>query len=163
MDEVPDEINIVTLNCWGLKYISKLRRERLTEIGRQLAVADPPPHIVALQECWTQEDYKSIRRETRFVLPYGKFYRSGALGSGLAILFAIAAIVTPSWWFLLAAVVSGSFFAWISHFFIEHNKPATFTYPLWSLRGDFRMFRLTLAGRMGPELERAAQLFAARI
>ncbi|KAK3309562.1 Endonuclease/exonuclease/phosphatase [Chaetomium strumarium] len=86
MHDLPDEINLVTLNCWGLKYISKLRRERLAEIGRQLAIADPQPHIVALQECWTQEDYKSIRRQTRFILPYGKFYHSAALGGGLAIL-----------------------------------------------------------------------------
>ena len=82
----PCEISIVTLNCWGLKYISKLRRERLREIGRQLAAADPQPHIVGLQECFTQEDYRSIRRETRFTLPYGKFYHSGAFGGGLAIL-----------------------------------------------------------------------------
>lgn len=82
----PTEINVVTLNCWGLKYLSKFRRERLSEIGRRLAASDPAPHIVALQECWTQEDYRAIRRETRFVLPYGKFYFSGVFGSGLAIL-----------------------------------------------------------------------------
>ncbi|KAK4191822.1 putative neutral sphingomyelinase [Podospora australis] len=86
MEEIPTEINLVTLNCWGLKFISKLRRERLTEIGRQLASADPQPHIVALQECFCQEDYMSIRRETRFILPYGKFYFSGPFGGGLAIL-----------------------------------------------------------------------------
>jgi sphingomyelin phosphodiesterase 2 len=86
MEGLPAEINIITLNCWGLKYISKLRSERLTEIGRRLAVAEPAPHIVGLQECWTQEDYQSIRRETRFILPYGKFYHSGVFGGGLAIL-----------------------------------------------------------------------------
>jgi sphingomyelin phosphodiesterase 2 len=86
MQDLPDEINLITLNCWGLKYISKLRRERLAEIGRQLSIASPQPHIVALQECWTQEDYQSIRRQTRFILPYGKFYHSAALGGGLAIL-----------------------------------------------------------------------------
>lgn len=83
---VPREINIITLNCWGLKYVSKLRRERLAEIGRQLAAADPPPHLVALQECFVHDDYRTIRRLTRFVLPYGKFYHSAALGAGLAIL-----------------------------------------------------------------------------
>ncbi len=86
MEDPPPEINLVSLNCWGLKYISKLRRERLSEIGRQLAIASPQPHIVALQECWTEEDYLSIRRQTRFILPYGKFYHSAALGGGLAIL-----------------------------------------------------------------------------
>ncbi|OTB13992.1 hypothetical protein K445DRAFT_63599 [Daldinia sp. EC12] len=86
MEELPTELNVITLNCWGLLHLSKYRAERLTAIGRELAAADPPPHIVALQECWTQEDYRSIRRETRFVLPFGKFYYSGVFGGGLAIL-----------------------------------------------------------------------------
>ncbi|ROT39795.1 DNase I-like protein [Sodiomyces alkalinus F11] len=83
---LPTEINIITLNCWGLKFISKLRDERLTEIGRRIASAAPRPHIVALQECFTQEDYETVRRETRSILPYGKFYFSGPFGGGLAIL-----------------------------------------------------------------------------
>jgi sphingomyelin phosphodiesterase 2 len=82
----PSRIRILTLNCWGLKFISKFRHERLSEIGRQLATADEPPEIVGLQECWTQQDYKSIRSQTKHVLPYGKFYFSGILGGGLAIL-----------------------------------------------------------------------------
>ncbi|RFU31309.1 hypothetical protein B7463_g5039, partial [Scytalidium lignicola] len=87
MDEVAvKEINIITLNCWGLKYISKLRSERLTEIGRRIRSADPVPQIVGLQECWTQEDYQSIRSLTKDILPYGKFYHSGVFGGGLAIL-----------------------------------------------------------------------------
>ncbi|OTB02134.1 hypothetical protein M426DRAFT_322958 [Hypoxylon sp. CI-4A] len=86
MDELPTELNIITLNCWGLLHLSKHRAERLTAIGREIATSDPAPHIVALQECWTQEDYHSIRRETRFVLPFGKFYNSGVFGGGLAIL-----------------------------------------------------------------------------
>ncbi|KAI1640482.1 Endonuclease/exonuclease/phosphatase [Biscogniauxia mediterranea] len=86
MDELPTELNVVTLNCWGLLYLSKHRAERLTAIGRYLAAAEPTPHIVALQECWIQDDYRSIRRETRFALPFGKFYHSGVFGTGLAIL-----------------------------------------------------------------------------
>jgi len=50
--------------------------------------------------------------------------------------------------------VLGYGFAWIGHFFFEKNQPATFTYPLWSLRGDFRMLRLTWAGKMGGEVAR---------
>jgi hypothetical protein len=44
--------------------------------------------------------------------------------------------------------------AWFGHFVIEKNRPATFTYPTWSLRGDLRMLSLALAGRMGEELAR---------
>lgn len=82
----PDEIKILTLNCWGLKFLAKWRRERLAEIGRLIGCSSPPPQIVGLQECWTQEDYLSIREQTKHILPYGKFYFSGIFGGGLAIL-----------------------------------------------------------------------------
>ena len=85
-NRLPTEINIITLNCWGLLYLSKHRTERLKAIGRQIANADPVPHIVGLQECWTEDDYRAIRREARFILPFGKFYYSGPFGGGLAIL-----------------------------------------------------------------------------
>ena len=79
-------INVISYNCLGLKYISHFRRERLTEIGRRLAIANPVPDIVGLQECWTQEDYNSIREQTKYILPYAKYYYSGIFGGGLAIL-----------------------------------------------------------------------------
>ena len=79
------KIHVLTLNCWGLKYISKFRSERLSEIGNRLAAYAPPLDIVALQECWTHADYWSIREKTRHVLPHAKFYYSGIFGGGLAI------------------------------------------------------------------------------
>ena len=84
--EAPNTLNVVSYNCLGLKYISHYRRERLAEIGRKLALAHPVPEIIGLQECWTQHDYKSIRRQTKHILPYGKYYYSGIFGGGLAIL-----------------------------------------------------------------------------
>ena len=77
------------------------------------------------------------------------------VGSTIALAFLAAAIVTLDPWYLLGMPLSGYFFAWVSHAFVEHNKPATFTYPLWSLIADYRMFFLFLAGRLGPELRRA--------
>ncbi|KAL9127843.1 MAG: hypothetical protein Q9217_003362 [Psora testacea] len=82
----PSTINVITYNCLGLKYISHYRRERLREIGHRLATLSPCPEIVGLQECWTQEDYQSIRSQTTHILPYGKYYFSGIFGGGLSIL-----------------------------------------------------------------------------
>lgn len=86
MSEYPTRIRVVSLNCWGLKYLSALRHERLSEIGSQLAQSAIAPEIVGLQECWTQQDYLTIREKTKHLLPYGKFYFSGVFGGGLAIL-----------------------------------------------------------------------------
>ncbi|KAK5144393.1 phospholipase C type enzyme [Rachicladosporium monterosium] len=83
---LPPSLRIISLNCWGLKYLSRHRSARLLGIGRQLSLASPPPTLVGLQECWTQADYLAIRSLTKSILPYGKFYYSGIFGSGLAIL-----------------------------------------------------------------------------
>lgn len=56
--------------------------------------------------------------------------------------------------FLAMAPVLGYGPAWIGHFFIEGNRPATFEYPLWSLRGDFEMVFRMLTGTMAAEVER---------
>lgn len=84
--ELPHSLRVMSMNCWGLKFLAKFRHERLCEIGTQIAVANPPPAIVGLQECWTQQDYREIRKRTKHILPYGKFYYSGIFGGGLAIL-----------------------------------------------------------------------------
>lgn len=82
------------------------------------------------------------------------------VGTALVLAFLAMAVLRSPWWFF-ASFVGGYGFAWVGHFAFEKNRPATFTYPVWSLRGDFRMFRLMLLGRMGPELERAGRLFPA--
>jgi hypothetical protein len=77
------------------------------------------------------------------------------VGTMLVIAIAAFSVLTQRWLLLLAMPVAGYFFAWISHAFVERNKPATFTHPLWSLISDFRMFFLWLAGRLHRELEAA--------
>src|SRR5258708_27125704 len=58
----------------------------------------------------------------------------------------LAVLASPLW--LLAMPLAGYSFAWIGHFAFEHNKPATFTHPLASLRGDLRMYRLLCRERV---------------
>jgi len=82
----PTTLRIITLNCWGLKYISTHRHARLVAIGHALAAASPAPDVVALQECWTQRDYLAIRALTSHLLPHAKYYFSGIFGGGLALL-----------------------------------------------------------------------------
>ena len=76
------------------------------------------------------------------------------VGTTLAIGTVAAAAVTvnPAW--LLLTPVVGYAPAWFAHFVIEGNRPATFKYPLWSLRGDLKMLSLALAGKIGEELGR---------
>lgn len=57
-------------------------------------------------------------------------------------------LASQHWLLLWALPVVGYGFAWVGHFFFEHNKPATFHNPLYSLLGDFVMFRDILTGRI---------------
>ncbi len=77
------------------------------------------------------------------------------IGTALVIAIAVVAVVTGNWWLLVAMPLAGYFFAWLAHFTVEKNRPATFTYPLWSLGADFKMFGMWATGRLRPELERA--------
>jgi hypothetical protein len=47
---------------------------------------------------------------------------------------------TPQLGLAVAIPLIGYAFAWAGHFLIEHNRPATFTYPVFSLMGDFNMW-----------------------
>ena len=56
------------------------------------------------------------------------------VGTSLVVGIAAFAVVTGRWGMLLAMPVAGYFFAWLAHFTVEKNRPATFTYPLMEPR-----------------------------
>lgn len=70
------------------------------------------------------------------------------LGTGLVLGVALAALLRRQPSLLLAAPLVGYGPAWAGHFFFEKNRPATFSHPLYSLAGDFAMFRDILLGRI---------------
>jgi hypothetical protein len=74
--------------------------------------------------------------------------RLHVIGTSLALLQLLAAVVAARPWLLLTGLVTGYAFAWVGHFFFEKNRPATFKYPLYSLRGDFVMASDVLTGRI---------------
>jgi hypothetical protein len=69
------------------------------------------------------------------------------VGTALVILTLTYVLLTGQWAQLWLLPILGYGFAWVGHFFFEKNRPATFKHPLYSLIGDFVMFRDILAGR----------------
>lgn len=70
-------------------------------------------------------------------------------------IFGLLGLVTGWVWLFWLMPIAGYAFAWIAHFTVERNRPATFRFPLWSLYADFRMWACWVTGRMPAELRRA--------
>jgi len=75
-------------------------------------------------------------------------------GTTIGLLCLGRAIAFQQPFFALWGLAGSYGLAWIGHFFIERNRPATFQYPLWSLLGDFKMYALMWTGRMDAEVRR---------
>ena len=69
------------------------------------------------------------------------------IGTSISICFLIKFILSFNFLFILYALLSGYGFAGVGHFFIEKNKPATFKYPFYSLKGDYKMYLEILQGK----------------
>ena len=93
-------------------------------------------------------------RETKRFATFGDFYpfylsehlnrtcrRLHFAGTTIGLVCLIAALMSGWLWYILIGLVAGYLFAWIGHFFFEKNRPATFTYPLFSVMGDWVMWR----------------------
>ena len=69
-------------------------------------------------------------------------------GTSIAVVLLCTAVITQRWWLIAVAFLQGYAFAWVGHFFFEHNKPATFKYPWFSFLGDWRLWWDMLSGRV---------------
>jgi hypothetical protein len=70
------------------------------------------------------------------------------VGTSIALAIVIAALITQMWWLMIVALVQGYAFAWVGHFFFEHNRPATFKYPRFSFMGDWRLWWVIVTGKI---------------
>ena len=69
------------------------------------------------------------------------------------ILVALYAFLTSQFLYLLLLPFLGYGFAWVGHFFVEKNRPATFDYPLYSLAADWVMLKDFLTGQLDQKLK----------
>ena len=101
-------------------------------------------------------EYRTLREFWPFYLgehlhPVNRWLHAvGSLG-GLGWLAAAVALRQPA--LILAGLVNGYALAWIGHFVVEKNRPATFKYPLKSFLCDWRLLALTLTFQIGREVE----------
>ncbi|PCK31232.1 DUF962 domain-containing protein [Pseudoalteromonas piscicida] len=70
------------------------------------------------------------------------------VGSTLVLGILVYSIFSAQWELLWLLPVAGYGFAWVGHFFFEKNKPATFQYPLYSLMGDWVMYKDIIRGKV---------------
>ncbi len=70
------------------------------------------------------------------------------LGTSLVIATVFYAVITGAYGALWLTPLFGYGFAWVAHFFVEKNRPATFKAPLYSLMGDFVMYKDMLTGKI---------------
>jgi hypothetical protein len=80
------------------------------------------------------------------------------IGTSTGILVVIYLIATGRWWLFPLGLIPGYGGAWLGHFLVEKNKPATFQYPLWSFMGDYKMIAMMITGRISGEVKKQNRL-----
>jgi hypothetical protein len=147
------------------KPATKKKKKVALKVGPQATRAAVRPTLVSAvtypsndtTRFWKRERYNTLREFWPFYLHEHRYAVNRTLhfvGSTLGLAIFVTAIGTGKLWLILPAFVSGYAFAWVGHFFIEKNRPATFTYPLKSFISDWRLWYVTLTGRARSELKK---------
>uniref|UniRef100_A0A3Q3B9S6 Sphingomyelin phosphodiesterase 2 n=1 Tax=Kryptolebias marmoratus TaxID=37003 RepID=A0A3Q3B9S6_KRYMA len=76
-------MKVFSLNCWGIRYLSKLCSQRYQMIGEMLCKEEHD--IVLLQEVWSEKDYLYLKKKLSTSHSHSHYFKSGVIGSGLAI------------------------------------------------------------------------------
>ncbi|GAA6216799.1 sphingomyelin phosphodiesterase 2 isoform X1 [Lates japonicus] len=76
-------VRVFSLNCWGIRYLSKHCCQRYDMIGDMLSKGEHD--IVLLQEVWSEKDHLSLKKKLACSHPHSHYFKSGVIGSGLAI------------------------------------------------------------------------------
>ena len=76
------------------------------------------------------------------------------IGSTLVLAILVTLVVTGLWGYWWLMLLAGYGFAWLGHFKFEHNKPATFKYPFYSLAADWVMYKDFLTGQLEQKLQK---------
>ncbi len=105
-------------------------------------------HFTSFADFWPYYVCEHSRPETRAMHFTGT----------LTIIPLLLGAIFISSWLIVLVPISAYGFAWASHLFLEKNRPATFSYPLWSLAGDLKMFWLMCRGKMQVEVMRCQQM-----
>ena len=116
-------------------------------------MSEPTPAFATFEDFWpfyVRAHSKDLNRTLHFA------------GTTAAMATLAAAILLRRPGLLKWVPVVGYGPAWVGHFVVEGNKPATFGHPLWSLRGDLVMWWKTLNGTMRAEVERVVAEHAAK-
>ena len=102
-------------------------------------------YLAALHDFWPYYVREHSRSATRWL---------HFIGNTNLFLWILLAIFYRSLTFLLIAVISSYALAWIAHFFVERNIPATFRYPLKAAICDMVMYYKMWRGEMNAEVEK---------
>ena len=145
-------MEVLTLNCWGLKYLSKAREQRLRAIADR--IADTHHDIVTLQEIWVEsQDWQYMRAVCADRYPHGRFFLTGAFGSGLAVLSRHPIVSMDTHMFRLTGtpvfVHQGD---WIAG---KGCGCVTIAHPALGLVDVHTAHFTALGSQMGPEIQRA--------
>ncbi|XP_043977001.1 sphingomyelin phosphodiesterase 2 [Gambusia affinis] len=76
-------VRVFSLNCWGIHYLSKHCSQRYQMIGEMLCKEQHD--IVLLQEVWSEKDFLYLKAKLASTHPHSHYFKSGVIGSGLAI------------------------------------------------------------------------------